>query len=116
MEPQEKQYPGPGRQLDKIIAGKMGLEVGTIYNGDYALVSQAGEFSHLRPYSVSLSSAWQLINRIIDKRPDIGFELTKFPYNQTWGAGFIGYPNCTAGSPSYAICLAFLSLPDEVVR
>ena len=128
--------PGPGSTLDQLICKKFGYELvkrPNAYGGiDSVWVEPAtGDDVYFHgwwpepAYSTDMNAAWMLVEFIIEKYPKTDFNLkhdfyTKKPYRVSFEIISEEVPyeiyKGEADTAPHAICLAFLALPDEVVR
>lgn len=117
----------PGRELDALVAEKLGYqwvkrtgglghEVGRWVDpatGGDAYPGYSSFDEHEQScYSTDIAAAWQLVELMVNKSHD--YEVGNC-FGEGHYAQFTPYKLKSRTAP-HAICLAFLALPDEVVR
>jgi hypothetical protein len=120
--------PPPGRELDRLVAERIGLKYIPATKGGWPehveFPDKPGQFVELLDYSTNIAAAWQVIKYLDDKREDRDFSIELLhqewePFN--WQCDFrydgarIAHVALAVGvSEAHAICLAFLAIPELV--
>jgi hypothetical protein len=120
--------PGPGRELDRLVAEKIGLKYIPATKGGWPehveFPDKPGQFVELPDYSTSIAAAWQVVRYLDDKREDQDFSIELIhlewePFNWQCDLRYdltrIAHVALAVGvSEAHAICLAFLAIPELV--
>lgn len=104
-----------GRDLDRAVAEKMGYTV-EIVGSIYVILDEENNRRPLRPYSISISSAWKVFRFVMEsyvysKRQQF-FRLLQ-EQNRTSAGSLISWPDLLGHLRDefpLAICRAFLAL------
>jgi hypothetical protein len=121
--------PGPGRELDRLVAEKIGLKYIPATKGGWPehveFPDKPGQFVELLDYSTSITAAWQVVEKY--KLSLVRIAEDEWLCGPTGKGGHDGIYSENDGSvvvqfhdyllattAPHAICLAFLEIPELV--